>query len=162
MNNWTKSAPRPCVCKGKHFRRVDKMRDNRLIISWYANDFERPTLRGCPLTANYDRVVASFQRLPCQKTKPRGLLLQGWTLSDWVGNCFAIIGLFDGKSFDPKSPTHRVLSPTNNPIGVSLLVGQCWHKASTLPRSITNIDNPIGLVFQKQANTRRRTLKVQT
>ena len=40
----------------------------------YADDFERPSLRGYPLTANYGRVVTSFQHLPCQKTKPKGLL----------------------------------------------------------------------------------------
>ena len=36
--------------------------------------FERPTLRGCIFAANYGRVVAPPQRLPCQKTKPKGLL----------------------------------------------------------------------------------------
>ena len=81
MNNWIKSAPRPCVCKGKHFRRADKTRNNRLIISWYADDFERPTLRGCPFAADYGRVVASLQRLPCQKTKPKGLSLRVWALT---------------------------------------------------------------------------------
>ena len=38
--------------------------------------FERPTLRGCIFAADYGRIVASFQRLPCQKTKPKGLLLR--------------------------------------------------------------------------------------
>ena len=39
----------------------------------YADGFERPTLRGCIFVADYGRVVASLQRLPCQKTKPKGL-----------------------------------------------------------------------------------------
>ncbi|EEX72840.1 hypothetical protein GCWU000325_00242 [Alloprevotella tannerae ATCC 51259] len=39
--------------------------------------FERPTLRGCIFAANYGRVVASLQRLPCQKTKPKGLCCRG-------------------------------------------------------------------------------------
>ena len=30
--------------------------------------------KGLPFAANYGRVVASLQRLPCQKTKPKGLL----------------------------------------------------------------------------------------
>ena len=29
--------------------------------------------KGLPLAADYGRVVASLQRLPCQKTKPKGL-----------------------------------------------------------------------------------------
>ena len=40
----------------------------------YVDGFEKPTLRGCIFAANYGRVVASLQRLPCQKTKPKGLL----------------------------------------------------------------------------------------
>ena len=39
--------------------------------------FERPTLRGCIFAANYGRVVAPLQRLPCQKTKPKGLWCRG-------------------------------------------------------------------------------------
>ena len=35
--------------------------------------FERPTLRGCTFATDYGRVVALLQRLPCQKTKPKGL-----------------------------------------------------------------------------------------
>ena len=35
--------------------------------------FERPTLRGCIFAADCGRVVALLQRLPCQKTKPKGL-----------------------------------------------------------------------------------------
>ena len=42
----------------------------------YVDGFERPTLRGCPFAANYGRVVASLQRLPCQKTNPMGLSLR--------------------------------------------------------------------------------------
>ncbi|EEX72037.1 hypothetical protein GCWU000325_01580 [Alloprevotella tannerae ATCC 51259] len=38
--------------------------------------FERPTLRGCIFAADCGRVVASLQCLPCQKTKPKGLLLR--------------------------------------------------------------------------------------
>ena len=34
---------------------------------------ERPTLRGCLLRVSFGRVVALLQRLPCQKTKPKGL-----------------------------------------------------------------------------------------
>ena len=30
--------------------------------------------KGLHIAANYDRVVAPLQRLPCQKTKPKGLL----------------------------------------------------------------------------------------
>ena len=30
--------------------------------------------KGLHIAANYGRVVASLQRLPCQKTKPKGLL----------------------------------------------------------------------------------------
>ena len=30
--------------------------------------------KGLPLAADCGRVVASLQRLPCQKTKPKGLL----------------------------------------------------------------------------------------
>ena len=30
--------------------------------------------KGLPLAAHRGRVVASLQRLPCQKTKPKGLL----------------------------------------------------------------------------------------
>ena len=48
------------------------------------DDFERPTLRGCIFAANYDRVVASPQRLPCQKTKPKGL---------WCGSELCRFGL---------------------------------------------------------------------
>ena len=29
--------------------------------------------KGLHIAANYDRVVAPLQRLPCQKTKPKGL-----------------------------------------------------------------------------------------
>ena len=29
--------------------------------------------KGLPFAANYGRVVASLQHLPCQKTKPKGL-----------------------------------------------------------------------------------------
>ena len=29
--------------------------------------------KGLPFAANYGRVVALLQRLPCQKTKPKGL-----------------------------------------------------------------------------------------
>ena len=29
--------------------------------------------KGLPLAADYGRVVASLQRLPCQKAKPKGL-----------------------------------------------------------------------------------------
>ena len=29
--------------------------------------------KGLPLAADYGRVVAPLQRLPCQKTKPKGL-----------------------------------------------------------------------------------------
>ena len=29
--------------------------------------------KGLPFAANYGRVVASLQRLPCQKTKPKGV-----------------------------------------------------------------------------------------
>ncbi|EEX72267.1 hypothetical protein GCWU000325_00729 [Alloprevotella tannerae ATCC 51259] len=45
--------------------------------------FERPTLRGCIFAANYGRVGASLQHLPCQKTKPKGL----WCGSElwWFG-----------------------------------------------------------------------------
>ena len=38
-----------------------------------SDQFERPTLRGCPFVADYGRVVASLQHLPCQETKPKGL-----------------------------------------------------------------------------------------
>ena len=54
-----------------------KTRDNRLTISRYADDFERPTLRGCTFATIFGRVVASLQRLPCQKTKPKGLWCRG-------------------------------------------------------------------------------------
>ena len=50
-----------------------KTRDNRLTISRYADDFERPTLRGCTFATIFGRVVALLQRLPYQKTKPKGL-----------------------------------------------------------------------------------------
>ena len=33
--------------------------------------------KGLPFAANYGRVVASLQRLPCQKTKPKGLYCGG-------------------------------------------------------------------------------------
>ena len=33
--------------------------------------------KGLPLAADYGRVVASLQRLPCQKTKPKGLCCGG-------------------------------------------------------------------------------------
>ena len=33
--------------------------------------------KGLPFAANYGRVVASLQRLPCQKTKPKGLCRRG-------------------------------------------------------------------------------------
>ena len=39
----------------------------------YADDFERPTLRGCIFAADCGRVAASLQRQLCQKTKPKGL-----------------------------------------------------------------------------------------
>ncbi|EEX72427.1 hypothetical protein GCWU000325_00890 [Alloprevotella tannerae ATCC 51259] len=52
-----------------------------MIISESTDDFERPTLRGCPFAANYGRVVASLQLLPCQKTKPKGLSLRVWALT---------------------------------------------------------------------------------
>ena len=44
------------------------------IYTPISGHFERPTLRGCIFVADYGRVVASLQRLPCQKTKPKGLL----------------------------------------------------------------------------------------
>ena len=33
--------------------------------------------KGLHIAANYDRVVAPPQRLPCQKTKPKGLWCRG-------------------------------------------------------------------------------------
>ena len=33
--------------------------------------------KGLHIAANYGRVVASLQRLPCQKTKPKGLCRRG-------------------------------------------------------------------------------------
>ena len=33
--------------------------------------------KGLPLAADYGRVVAPLQRLPCQKTKPKGLWCGG-------------------------------------------------------------------------------------
>ena len=44
------------------------------IYTPISGHFERSTLRGCIFVADYGRVVASLQRLPCQKTKPKGLL----------------------------------------------------------------------------------------
>ncbi len=43
------------------------------IYTPISGHFERSTLRGCIFVADYGRVVASLQRLPCQKTKPKGL-----------------------------------------------------------------------------------------
>ena len=47
------------------------------IYTSISGHFERPTLRGCIFVADYGRVVASLQRLPCQKTKPKGLWCRG-------------------------------------------------------------------------------------
>ena len=33
--------------------------------------------KGLHIAANYGRVVTSFQHLPCQKTKPKGLCREG-------------------------------------------------------------------------------------
>ena len=52
--------------------------------------FERPILRGCIFAANYDRVVASFQRLPCQRTKPKDLLFH-FLVVVLAYSCIAII-----------------------------------------------------------------------
>ena len=54
----------------------------------------------------------------------------------------------------------RPIYSANNPIGVSLLVGQGWRIASTLPRSPEKNDNPIGLVFQKHAKMHQHKNKI--
>ena len=59
----------------------------------YVDGFERPTLRGCIFAANYDRVVASLQRLPCQRTKPKGLLLH-FLVVVLAYSCIAIIDAY--------------------------------------------------------------------
>ena len=109
---------------------------------------ERPTLRGCSLVTNYGRVVASLQHLPCQRTKPKGLFLYIFPYRSTLYTCYGI-----WPTLRLKSHNHRALSPTNNPhstlstikmsiarptlrnfrpiysannpIGVSLLAGQC-------------------------------------
>ena len=47
------------------------------IYTPISGHFERSTLRGCIFVADYGRVVASLQHLPCQKTKPKGLCREG-------------------------------------------------------------------------------------
>ena len=111
-------------------------------------NLERPTLRGCPLATHYGRVVAPLQHLPCQRTKPKGLFLYIFPYFSTLYTCYGIWPILRLKSYN-----HRALSPTNNPhstlstikmsitrptlrnfhpiycatnpIGVSLLAGQC-------------------------------------
>ena len=48
----------------------------------------------------------------------------------------------DAPTFRVKFHHFRVTSTANNPIGVSLLAGQCWRKTSTLSRGIGSISTP--------------------
>ncbi|MFC2650701.1 hypothetical protein, partial [Alloprevotella tannerae] len=69
------------------------------------------------------RVVALLQRLPCQKTKPKGLLLRECALPISF-ELYSDYGCIWGKVSSYLSlPYYRVSSSINNPIGVSLLVG---------------------------------------
>ena len=47
-------------------------------------------VKGLHIAANYGRVVAPLQRLPCQKTKPKGLLLH-FLVVVLAYSCIAII-----------------------------------------------------------------------
>ena len=81
--------------------------------------------KGLHFAAHRGRVVASLQRLPCQKTKPKGLLGKFCRLS------FEFIIVLDSITrirvlvFRVNLYRFRIVSSTNNPIGVSPLVGQC-------------------------------------
>ena len=89
--------------------------------------FERPTLRGCIFAADCGRVVASLQRLPCQKTKPKGL----WCGSElwWFGFICVFTRLYaDGF----ERPTLRGCTLRRIVAGLSLRSNACPAKRPSL------------------------------
>ena len=97
------------------------------IYTPISGHFERPTLRGCTFAAHRGRVVAPLQRLPYQKTKPKGLLLRGWALAVWVYLCIytPISGYFE-------RPTLRGCTLRRTMAGLSLCSNACPAKRPTL------------------------------
>ena len=102
---------------------------------------ERPTLRGCPLATHYGRVVASLQHLPCQRTKPKGLFLYIFPYRSTLNTCYGIWAIFRLKSHN-----HRALSPTNNPHSILFIIKMSIARPTLCNfRPIYSANNPIGV-----------------
>ena len=111
--------------------------------------FERPTLRGCIFAANYGRVGASPQRLPCQKTKPKGLCHRGELC--WIELVIVLRSLayLIVKPLTQNRPLTAHFHPPITPSGLVLWQGSVTQSVNTASAS-SSIVNPLGLVFQNK------------
>ena len=104
--------------------------------------FERPTLRGCIFVANYGKVVASLQRLPSQKTKPKGL---------WYGSelwWFGLICVFTRLYADGfERPTLRGCTLRRIVAGLALCSNACPAKRPSLRACVAGVGFG-GLIYQ--------------